>query len=320
MSYTRILGTGAYLPEKILTNHDLEKIVETTDEWIVNRTGIRERRIAGKDDTASTMAYHAAQQALAAANLTANDIDLIIVSTGMPDNLFPSTACLLQKHLGISTIPAFDIQAACAGFIYAMSIADHYIRGGGAERVLIVGSEVMSKLVDWTDRKTCVLFGDGAGAAVLGKSDVPGIISTHIHADGRHEELLYAPNYLANPEVAVESSVVNMQGSSVFKFAVNTLSRAVTEILAANNMDKSEIDWLVPHQANFRIIDRMAKQLQLPMSQVIVTLDELGNTSSASIPMALDRAVRDGRIQPGQTLLLEGFGGGFVWGSALIKY
>ncbi|MGH8558859.1 MAG: beta-ketoacyl-ACP synthase III [Methylococcales bacterium] len=317
--YSRIIGTGGYLPEKILTNHELSETVDTSDSWIFERTGIRSRRIAAKHETASSMAEIAAREALDAANLDADDIDLIIIATSTPDRIFPSTACLLQQRLGIQDCAAFDIQAACSGFVYGLSIADQFIRAGNANYVLVVGSEVNSRLLDWSDRTTCILFGDGAGAVVLKVSKEPGILSTHIHSDGKYHDLLYVPNPNAQPELN-ESPYVVMSGNDVFKVAVNTLGRIVDETLAANGMEKSDIDWLVPHQANTRIIAATARKLQMSMDHVIVTIENQGNTSSASVPLALNEAVRDGRILAGQVVLMEAFGGGFVWGSALIQY
>ncbi|MFN5744747.1 MAG: beta-ketoacyl-ACP synthase III [Methylococcaceae bacterium] len=315
--YATLLGTGGYLPETILTNEELSRTVNTTDEWIVERTGISERRIASKHETASSMAEIAARQALDAACLQPDDIDLIIVGTGTPDRVFPSTACLLQHRLRIRECAAFDVQAACSGFIFALSVADQYIRTGSADRVLVVGSELNSRLVDWTDRSTCILFGDGAGAAVLGVSDAPGVLSTHIHSDGQYQDLLYVPNPVHGDEAG---RYIKMQGNEVFKVAVNTLGRIVDETLQENGLEKSDIDWLVPHQANIRIIAATAKKLRMPMEQVVVTVQKQGNTSAASIPLALNEAIRDGRIQRGQTVLMEAFGGGFAWGSALLRY
>lgn len=318
MKYSAILGTGSYLPEKILTNFDLEKMVDTTNDWIVERTGIRQRHIAADNENAVSLAENAARIALDTAGIKPAEIEMIIVSSTTPQMVFPSTACLLQEKFGIAGCPAFDLNAsACAGFMYALSIADQYIRTGAIKNALVIGSEVMSRVVDWEDRTTCVLFGDGAGAIVLGASNEPGILSTHLHADGTHKDVLYLPSRsLKSPEL--ES--VKMLGNPLFKLAVNTLGSLFDETLAANSMQKSDIDWLVPHQANMRIIDSMAKKLNLPLDRVTVTLDKQGNTSSASIPLALDEAIRDGRIQRGQILLMEGFGGGLAWGSALIKY
>ncbi|TAN52766.1 MAG: ketoacyl-ACP synthase III [Methylococcaceae bacterium] len=318
--YARIAGTGGYLPEKVLTNQQIaDSGVDTSDEWIMERTGIRQRCIAAEDETASSMGEQAAQQALAAANIAPEDLDLIIVATSAPDRIFPSTACLLQQRLGVRRCAAFDVQAACSGFVYALSIADQYIRAGGAQRVLVVGSEINSRLVDWTDRGTCILFGDGAGAMVLEASSAPGLLSTHIHSDGQFADLLYLPNPI-NGKNGCELPHIQMQGNEVFKVAVNTLGQIVDETLAANNLDQADIDWLVPHQANIRIIAATARKLKMPMERVVLTIEKQGNTSSASIPLAFNEAVRDGRIQRGQTVLLEAFGSGFAWGSALVRY
>ncbi len=322
MIYSRILGTGSYLPEKILTNHDLEKMVDTTDAWIVDRTGIRERHIAAVGETTGSMAEHAARRAIEAAGIKAADIDLIIIGTTTPDQVFPSTACLLQKRLDIWGGAAFDVQAVCSGFIYGLSIADKFIRTGAAKTALVIGSETLSRIVDWTDRNTCILFADGAGAVVLGASNEPGIISTHIHADGRYKELLEVPGGISKgyDQVIKGEAYATMQGSEVFKFAVTTLGRIVDETLDAANMKKSDVDWLVPHQANHRIIAATAKKMDMPMERVVMTVERHGNTSAASVPLALDEAVRDGRIQRGQTVMMEAFGGGFTWGSVLLKY
>ncbi len=322
MKYSRIIGTGGYLPEKVLTNADIEKIVDTTDQWIVERTGIHERHIAAPGETTCDMSEVAARRAIEAAGIQASDIDLIVVATTTPDRIFPSTACLLQRRLDIHGPAAFDLQAACTGFIYALGVADKFIRSGSARNVLVVGAETMSRVVDWTDRGTCVLFGDGAGAVVLGASDEPGILSTHLHSDGIYENLLTIPYGISQgfENIQQGSQYVRMQGNEVFKVAVNTLGRIVDETLAANQLEKSDVDWLVPHQANIRIIEATAKKLKMPMERVVVTVGEHGNTSAASVPLALDVAVRDGRIQRGDTLLLEAFGAGFTWGSALIKY
>jgi 3-oxoacyl-[acyl-carrier-protein] synthase-3 len=318
MTYSKILGTGSYLPEKILTNFDLEKMVDTTNEWILDRTGIRERHIAAADENAVTMAERAGRVALETAGIRPDEIDMIIVSSTTPHMVFPSTACLLQERFGIAGCPAFDLNAsACAGFMYAFSIADQFIRNGMVKNVLVIGSEVMSRIIDWEDRSTCVLFGDGAGAVVLGASKEPGILSTHLHADGTHKDVLYLP---LGSRKTPNLETVKMMGNQLFKLAVNTLGDLFDETLAANSMQKSDVDWLVPHQANMRIIDAMAKKLNLPLDRVAITLDKQGNTSSASIPLALDEAVRDGRIQRGHILMMEGFGGGLAWGSALVKY
>lgn len=319
MNYSRIIGTGGYLPEKVLTNEELSRTVETSHEWIVERTGIHSRRIAARHETAASMAEIAATQAIEAAQIEANDIDLIIVATGTPDCVYPSTACLLQHRLGIRHGVAFDIQAACSGSIFALSIADQYIKSGAAKTVLIVGSEICSRITDWTDRGTCILFGDGAGAIILQASETAGVLSTHIHSDGQYDELLYCPNPQAKGDLE-SAGYISMRGNEVFKVAVNTLGRIVDETLEAHNMDKEEIDWLVPHQANIRIISATAKKLKMSMEQVVVTLETQGNTSSASVLLAFNEAVRDGRIQRGQTVLLEAFGAGFTWGSALVRY
>jgi 3-oxoacyl-[acyl-carrier-protein] synthase-3 len=320
--HSRIAGTGGYLPETILTNDDIARTVDTSDEWIVERTGIRQRRIATKAETASSMAEIASRQALKAAQLEPKDVDLIVLATSSPDRIFPSTACLLQHRLGIGDrCAAFDVQAACSGFVFALSVADQYIRAGAAKRVLVVGSEINSRVIDWTDRSTCILFGDGAGAVVLEASAQPGILSTHIHSDGQYKDLLYLPNPAFEGDDGEDCErIIQMNGNEVFKIAVNTLGSIVSETLAANNLQQSDIDWLVPHQANIRIIVATAKKLKMPMERVVVTIENQGNTSSASIPLALNEAVRDNRIQRGQTVLMEAFGGGFAWGSALIRY
>lgn len=318
MIHSRIMGTGSYLPEKVLTNQDLEKMVETSDQWITERTGIKLRHIAAEDETTCDLAEQAARAAMDAAGVAAADIDLLIVATTTPDRVFPSTACLLQDRLGIFGTTAFDIQAVCTGFVYALGVADKFIRSGSHRTALVVGAETMSRIIDWSDRGTCVLFGDGAGAVVLSASDEPGILSTHLHADGRYKELLSTTGGISQ---GMHGDVhVTMQGNEVFKIAVNTLGRIVDETLAANNLDQSAIDWLVPHQANIRIINATARKLKMPMDRVVTTVQEHGNTSAASVPLALDTAVRDGRIQRGEILLLEAFGGGFTWGSALLRY
>ncbi|MDE0756149.1 MAG: ketoacyl-ACP synthase III [Woeseiaceae bacterium] len=319
MINARIAGTGSYLPEKVLTNKDLEEMVETSDEWICDRSGIKRRHIVADNEMTSDLALAAARPAIDAAGISADDIDLIIVATTTPDKVFPSSACILQRKLGLEKIPAFDIQAACSGFVYALDVANRFIRTGGAENVLVIGAETMTRLIDWTDRGTCVLFGDGAGAIILQASDVEGVISTHIHSDGRHEELLHVP-CSAVDSMKAESAFIHMKGNEVFRKAVGTLGLIAKETLASNNIEQDELDWLVPHQANLRIIKAAAKKLSLPMEKVIVTVDEHANTSSASIPLALDVAVRDGRIQRGELLLFEAFGAGFTWGSALLRY
>lgn len=313
MTHTAIAGTGACLPQRVVTNEELEKTVDTTDQWIRERTGILQRHIAGDEETTASMGAQAAREALEAAGLTADDVDMIVLATTTPDRIFPSTACHIQRELGTRECPAFDVQAVCSGFIYGLDIARRFIATGGGSAVLVIGSEVLSRIVDWSDRSTCVLFGDGAGAVVLQARDEPGILSTHLHADGRYDHLLQV-----SPEV--NGSFIEMKGNEVFRMAVNTLGRIVDETLEANQMDRHEVDWLVPHQANHRIIAATARKLDLPMERVVVTVDRHGNTSAASVPLALNQAVRDGRIQPGDVLMLEAFGGGFTWGSALIRY
>ena len=306
--YSKIIGTGGYLPNKILTNKDLESLVDTTDEWIVERTGIKQRHISEDNETSSSMATKASLDAIKSANIKNSQIDLIIVATTTPDQIFPSTACIVQNNLNIIA-PAFDVQAACTGFIYALSIADNYIKTGTCKNVLVIGAEKYSNLLDWSDRSTCVLFGDGAGAVILSADSNEGIISSHIHADGQYNDLL-----------SVEDKNIKMRGNEVFKVAVNTLSKLVDETLNKNNLDKSDIDWLVPHQANLRIIKAAAKKLSMSLDQVVVTVDKHANTSAASIPLALNEAVKDGRIKDDQVILLEAFGSGFTWGSVLLRY
>ncbi len=322
MKYSRIVGTGGYLPENILTNHDLEKMVDTSDEWIRERTGIEKRHVAAEGETTCDLAERAALEAIQAAGRRPSDIDLIIVATTTPDKVFPSTACLLQKRLGISGPAAFDIQAVCSGFVYALTVADKFIRTGAAKRALVVGAETLSRITNWNDRGTCVLFGDGAGAVVLEASETPGILSTHLHADGEKEKLLHVPAGISQGYDLMQSgqAFMEMQGNEVFKVAVRTLGRIVDETLRANNLEKNDIDWLVPHQANIRIISATAKKLEMPMGKVVVTVDQHGNTSAASVPLALNVAVRDGRIKENDTVLLEAFGGGFTWGSVLLKF
>jgi 3-oxoacyl-[acyl-carrier-protein] synthase-3 len=322
MIYSRIIGTGGYLPEKVLTNADLEKMVETTDQWIVERTGIRERHIAADGETSGSMAEQAARRAIAAAGIAMDEIDLIIVATTTPDRVFPSTACLLQDRLGIHGCAAFDVQAVCTGFVYALGIADKFVRAGSAKCALVVGTETLSRIIDWTDRTTCVLFGDGAGAVILGASAEPGIISSHLHADGQYKDLLTVPAGISQgyDRVRRGEAHLNMEGGEVFKVAVNTLGSIVDETLEANRLQKSDVRWLVPHQANVRIIAATARKLGLSMDHVVLTVERHGNTSAASIPLAFDEAVRDGRIQRGDTVLMEAFGGGFTWGSVLLKY
>ncbi|MGB1297898.1 MAG: beta-ketoacyl-ACP synthase III [Psychrobium sp.] len=320
--YSKILGTGSYLPTQVRSNSDLEKMVDTSDEWITARTGISERRIADTSESVVTMAYQAAKNALEMAGLTANDIDMIVFGTTSGENAFPAAACQLQELLGIEApIPAFDVAAACSGFIFSMSVADQYIKSGNAKNILVIGADVLSRLCHPEDRSTIILFGDGAGAAVLGATEEQGILSTHIRSAGKHGDLLKsrAVPRNPNPKDPIEG-YIEMKGNEVFKFAVTQLSNVVSETLEANNLEKSDIDWLVPHQANYRIISATAKKLSMPMEQVVLTLAKHGNTSAASVPIALDEAVRDGRIERGQLLLLEAFGAGFSWGSALIRY
>lgn len=320
MIYSRILGTGGYLPEKVLTNHDLEKIVETSDDWIASRTGIRERHIADDNEATSDLAYQASRRALDMAQIGADEIELIIVATTTPDMTFPSTACILQDKLGIRNgAAAFDIQAVCGGFVYALSVADQFIRAGTVKSALVVGAETFSRLLDWTDRTTCVLFGDGAGAVVVKADQEPGIISTHLHADGSYRGMLSAKGSLRGGKIH-QTPFVEMDGGAVFKFAVKVLDDVVEETLEKNGLKKSDVDWLVPHQANTRIIQATAKKLGMSMDNVVLTVDKHGNTSAASIPLALDVAVRDGRIKSGETVLMEGVGGGFTWGSVLVRW
>lgn len=320
MKYSRILGTGSYLPKKIVTNEELSKTVDTTDEWIVSRTGIRARHVSNKEETSSYMSYHASLRALEAAKLSVTDIDMIIVATTTPDKGLPNTACLLQERLGITNIPAFDITAACAGFVYALSIADQYIRTGMMKTILIVGVDILTAITNWADRSTCVLFGDGAGAVILQAADKAGVLSTHLHADGRQKDSLYIPTWLPGQYKEGEVPYIAMDGRAVFRFAVKALEEVVEEALAANKLAQFDIDWLIPHQANLRIITALAEKLKLPLDKVVVTVDRHANTSAASVPLALDEAIRDGRIQRGQTLLLDAIGGGFVWGAALVIY
>lgn len=322
MTYARITGTGGYLPENVMTNHDLEKLVDTTDQWIRARTGIEQRHIAVEGQTTVDLAEVAARNAIEAAGIEAQDIDMIIFATSTPDKIFPSSACILQARLDIHGSPAFDIQAVCSGFVYALSIAEKFITTGTSKKALVVGAEVFSHILNWKDRTTCVLFGDGAGAVILEASEETGILSTHIHADGQYENLLWVPYGIADgyDKVKAGEAFVEMKGNEVFKMAVNTLGRIVDETLAANNMMKSDIDWLVPHQANIRIITATAKKLKMSMDQVVVTVNKHGNTSAASIPLALDVAVRDGRIKENELLLFEAFGGGFTWGSVLTRF
>ncbi len=318
--YSRIIGTGSYLPEKALTNFDLEKMVDTSHDWIVSRSGIHERHIAADNQLTSDLALQASLKAISAAGISANEIDLIVIATTSPDQIFPSTACILQDKLGIKNgSAAFDIQAVCGGFVYAMNIADLYIRGGQAKTALVVGAEVLSRMLDWNDRTTCVLFGDGAGAVVLRASETPGIVACKLHADGSHRDMLKADGNVRNGVVQGDP-FIKMEGQAVFKFAVKVLSEVVEEVLEENNLKGTDISWLIPHQANIRIMEATARKLGLSMDNVVVTVAKHGNTSAASIPLALDTAVRDGRVKAGQNILLEAVGGGFTWGAILIKW
>ncbi|QWP76052.1 ketoacyl-ACP synthase III [Lysobacter sp. K5869] len=321
--YARIAGTGSYLPAQVVTNEELAQRVETSDEWIRTRTGIRQRHVAAEGETTVDLAYQASLRALEAAGVQPEEIDLIVLGTTTPDLIFPSSACLLQHRLGANGCPAFDVNAACSGFVYALTVADKFIQSGAAKTVLVVGSETLTRMLDWTDRSTCVLFGDGAGAVVLKADSETGILSTHLHADGGKKELLWNPVGVSagfKPEEHNAGVRVLMTGNEVFKHAVKALDSVVEETLEANGLDRHEIDWLIPHQANLRIIEATAKRLDMPMERVIVTVDKHGNTSSGSVPLALDEAVRSGKVQRGQLLLLEAFGGGFTWGSALLRY
>ena len=322
MIYSKIAGTGRYLPERVMTNFDLEKIVDTSDEWIRSRTGVERRHFASDEQTTSSLCIEAAKNAMAAASVSADEIDLIVVGTTSPDLVFPNIATLVQQALGIHGCPAFSIEAACTGFIYALSTVDKFIRVGEAKCALVIGAEIITKLVDWSDRSTCVLFGDGAGAVIVTPSDEQGIISIQLGADGKYKDLLYYPVGPSKDFIKAGTDEVGimMRGHEVFKVAVKTLVAVAEKALQTNNIDKNDLDWLIPHQANLRIIQATAKRLKLPMEKVIVTIQDHGNTSAASVPMALDVGVRDGRIQRGQLLLLEAFGGGFTWGSVLMRY
>ncbi len=319
MIFSRIVGTGSYLPEKVVTNEDLARTIDTSDEWIRTRSGIRSRHVAAEGQLASDLALPAAQTALQAAGIDRGHIDLIIVATTTPDIIFPSTACILQSKLGIAGCPAFDVQAVCSGFVYALTIADLFIRCGQAKHVLVVGTEVYSRILDWNDRGTCVLFGDGAGAVIVAASEAPGILATKLHADGSYKEMLCVPGSVNGGKVW-GSPFVHMDGSSVFKFAVRVFAEGANEVLEAAGLKVSDLDWFVPHQANIRIMEATAKKLGLPKEKLISTVHHHANTSAASIPLALDEAVKDGRILPGQTLLLEGVGGGFTWGAVLLRW
>ena len=322
MRYAKVVGTGGYLPEKALTNAELENMVDTTSQWIYERTGINKRHVAAVNETTCDLAESASRRALEMADIDPTGIDLIVLATTTPDHIFPSVATQLQDRLGNYGCAAFDIQAVCTGFVYALGIADRFIRTGGANRALVVGAETFTRIIDWTDRGTCILFGDGAGAVVLEAADQPGVISSHLHADGRYKELLWVPSGVSTgyDKTRENAAFVAMRGNEVFKVAVNTLSRIVEETLEANGLAADDIDWLIPHQANTRILAATAKRLRMPMDKIISTVDIHANTSAASVPLALDVAVRDGRIQRGHMLLLEAFGGGFTWGSVLLKY
>ncbi|MEM9242800.1 MAG: beta-ketoacyl-ACP synthase III [Pseudomonadota bacterium] len=319
--YSKLLGVGAYVPEKVLSNHDLESMVDTSDEWIYTRTGIKKRHVAAEDETSSSMGLNAAKKALAKADVQADSIEMIIVATCSPDMVFPSAACFLQQKLDLPGIPAFDVTAACSGFVYALSVADQFIRSGQVKTVLVVGSEIISRALDWQDRSTCVLFGDGAGAMLLQAADEPGIYDTVLHANGHHIDLLNLPGPYNNEVRKGEGdSYLQMQGREVFRHATLELQKTVIELLEKNNVSLTEIDWLVPHQANSRIITHMAKSLNFPLEKVIMTVDEHANTSSASVPLAFDAAVRAGKIKRGDTVIMEAFGGGLTWGGVLLKF
>ncbi len=319
MMYSKIIGTGGYLPEKILTNHDLENMVDTSDSWIRSRTGIEQRHIAADNELASDLALKASHEAMKAADVSTDEINLIIVATTTPDMIFPSTACILQNKLGIKNCPAFDVQAVCSGFIYALATADMFIRAGRCRTALVVGTEIYSRILDWDDRGTCVLFGDGAGAVLITQSNQPGIISSHLHSDGSHANTLALSGNICNGKIQ-GNPYITMEGNTVFKFAVKVMEEIVHEAVAENNLQISDISWLIPHQANIRIIQSTAKKLGIPMEKVVTTINKHGNTSAASIPLALDIASRDGRIKSGQYVLLEGVGSGFTWGAVLIRW
>ncbi len=322
MSFSKIIATGSYLPTGVVTNYDLEKMVDTSHDWIYSRTGIEQRHIADSDETTCDLAEQAVYAAMESGRFDASDIDLIVVATTTADQVFPSTACILQERLGIRNSPAFDVQAVCAGFLYAIDIADKFIRTDCASRALVIGAETFSRIIDWTDRTTCVLFGDGAGAVVLESSGTPGIHSTHLRANGTYKDLLSVPVGVSRnfDQVINGSAYTQMQGGEVFKIAVKCMEQIAVEALEANEAVVDQVDWLIPHQANIRIITATARRLGIPMEKVIVTINQHGNTSAASIPLALDTAVRDGRINAGDTILIEGFGGGFTWGSAFLTY
>ena len=321
MTYSRIVGTGRYLPERIMTNFELEKIVDTTDEWIRTRTGVERRHVVAEDQTTSDMCVEAAKKAIEDAGVDVSDIDLVITGTTSPDLIFPNVSTLIQHRLGIPACTAFSLEAACTGFIYALTMADKFIRLGDAKCALVIGAECITKLMDWKDRNTCVLFGDGAGAVIVKPSEEPGILSTHLGADGQYRDLLYYPVGASNQlaKAGTDEAAIQMTGSEVFKVAVKTLGGIAAETLEKAGIDKDELDWLIPHQANIRIIQATAKRLDLPMEKVILTVQDHGNTSAASVPMALDVGIRDGRVKKGQLVLMEAFGGGFTWGSVLMR-
>lgn len=322
MTFARIAGIGSFLPEKVITNHDLEKNMDTSDAWIRERTGIKRRHVAGDNETTSSMGLEAARRAMQMAEVGPDEIDLIVVGTATPDKIFPATACIIQRQLGVAGSPAFDIHAACSGFLYAIDIANRYIQTGAAKTAIVIGSETLSRITNWEDRGTAVLFGDGAGAVVLQASDTPGVQSTHIHADGQYEELLHVPQGVSVgfDITRAGGAFITMEGNAVFRRAVASFDSIARETIADLDGHLDDIDWFVPHQANMRIIKAAAKKINLPMERVIATVDEHANTSAASIPLAMDLAIRDGRIQRGHTLLLAAFGAGFTWGSAMIKY
>jgi 3-oxoacyl-[acyl-carrier-protein] synthase-3 len=319
MKYSRVVGTGSYLPPRIVTNHELATRIDTTDEWIVSRTGIRQRHVADERQTSSDLALEAARAALAAAGTAAGDLDLIIVATSTPDYVFPSTACLLQAKLGVRGCAAFDVQAVCSGFVYALAVADSFMRSGQARNALVIGAEVFSRILDWNDRATCVLFGDGAGAVVLRADERPGVHASVLHADGSQAGILAVPGNVCGGRI-VGSPFLTMDGPAVFKFAVRVLDEVARETVARCGMQLADVDWLIPHQANVRILDATAKRLGLPAAKVVVTVDRHANTSAASVPLALDLALRDGRIKRGHKVMLQGVGGGFTWGASLVEF
>src|SRR5881397_294284 len=316
---SRIAGTGSYLPAQVLTNDELARRVDTSDEWVRTRTGIRQRHIAAAEEQTSDLALAASRQALSAAGIAPHEVDLIVLATTTPDMIFPSTACILQAKLGAKNGPAFDVQAVCSGFVYALGMADLMVRSGAVKNALVIGAEIYSRILDWSDRGTCVLFGDGAGAVVLVPAVTPGILSTHLHADGHYRDILAVPGTVAHGAVS-GTPLLTMEGNTVFKFAVKVLAEVAHEALAANGLTTAAIDWLIPHQANIRIMDATAKKLHVPLEKMVTTVDVHANASAASIPLALDLAVRDGRIRSGQHVMLLGVGGGFTWGSVLLRW